>query len=126
HSTDTHSTGSKNPPSRWQLDQPPKDFRSRPLRCALKARQKASAIVLHTDRAVSGAQLIIAAGQRLATAVDQVSRARAAGDPTVLRAAEILKEQSLLDYRLATLPERLAPVLESLIDASTAVSQRVR
>ncbi|MFC9755198.1 hypothetical protein [Streptomyces sp. NPDC056921] len=82
--------------------------------------------MLHTDRAISGAQLIIAAGQRLDDAVDQVSRARAAGDPAVLRAAEILKEQSLLDYRLTTLPERLAPVLESLIDANTAVSQRAR
>ncbi|MFJ5725501.1 hypothetical protein [Streptomyces sp. NPDC093149] len=82
--------------------------------------------MLHTDRAVSGAQLIIAAGQRLDTAVDQVSRARAAGDPTALRAAEILKEQCLLDYRLAALPERLAPVLESLITASTSISQRAR
>lgn len=95
-------------------------------RSALKARQKARAIVLSTDRAVSGAQHILTAGQRLDAAVEQVSRARDDGDPTALRAAEILKEQRLLDYRLATLPERLAPVLESLIVASTAVSQRAR
>ncbi|MCX5103545.1 hypothetical protein [Streptomyces sp. NBC_00439] len=82
--------------------------------------------MLSIDRAVSGAQLILAAGKRLDAAADQTSRARAVGDPTVLRAAEILKEQCLLDYRLATLPERLAPVLESLIAASTAVSQRAR
>ncbi|MFF8917495.1 hypothetical protein ACF08M_30345 [Streptomyces sp. NPDC015032] len=95
-------------------------------RSALKARQEESTIVLPTDRAVSGAQFIILAGERLDAAVGQVSRARAAGDPTVLRAAEILKEQRLLDYRLATLPERLAPMLESLIDASKAVPQRAR
>ncbi|WP_326742793.1 hypothetical protein [Streptomyces sp. NBC_01768] len=82
--------------------------------------------MLSTDRAVSGAQHILTAGQRLDAAVEQVSRARDDGDPTALRAAEILKEQRLLDYRLATLPERLAPVLESLIVASTAVSQRAR
>ncbi|MFI5702647.1 hypothetical protein ACIA78_21695 [Streptomyces xanthochromogenes] len=93
------------------------------IRIALKARQEASAIVLSTDRAVFGAQFILAAGQRLDAVVDQVSPARVDGDPTALRAAEILKE-CLLDQRLATLPERLAPVLESLIDASTAVSQQ--
>jgi hypothetical protein len=30
-STDTPPITRKNPPPRWQLDQPPKDFRTRPL-----------------------------------------------------------------------------------------------
>ncbi|WP_405876645.1 transposase [Streptomyces sp. NBC_00005] len=39
-STSTPSTTRKKPPSDWQLDQPPKDFRSRPLsrRCAVRCR----------------------------------------------------------------------------------------
>ncbi|MEV7952900.1 hypothetical protein [Streptomyces sp. NPDC088141] len=82
--------------------------------------------MLSTGRAVSGTQFILAAGQRLDSAVEQVSRARASGDPAVLDASEALKEQCLLDYRLATIPERLVPVLESLIAASTAGTPQAR
>ena len=71
---------------------------------------------LTTEQAVTRARQMIENGRKLSQAADAVTDAR--GGETV-RAAEILKDERLLSYRVTTIPDTLTPVLEALIAAAS-------
>ena len=71
---------------------------------------------LTTEQAIDRARRMIASGQRLTRAADNVSATRN-GDSA---AAEAVKEHELLNYRVTTIPSSLEPVLEALILAASA------
>ncbi|MCB5280346.1 hypothetical protein [Arthrobacter sp. ES1] len=67
-----------------------------------------------TEQAIARARYMLAAGQRLTNAADKVSETRNA-PAAVNAAAEGVREHELLNYRVATIPGALEPVLEALI-----------
>ena len=80
---------------------------------------------LTVEQAITRARHMLAAGQRLTSAADKVSETRNA--PAAIRAAaEDVREHELLNYRVATIPDTLQPVLEVLILAAAngAISPR--
>lgn len=78
---------------------------------------------LTTEQAIARARIILGSGQKLTRAADALSEARITSDQA---AAEQLKEHQLLNYRVNTVPDTLAPILEALILAASngAISPR--
>lgn len=78
----------------------------------------ASSTPMRTAQAVSRARLILRSGVQLEEAAAQLSRTRRENKPRdIVGAAESLKEDALLNYRLSSMPENLRPVLEALLTA---------
>lgn len=71
---------------------------------------------LTTEQAVTRARQMIESGRKLSQATDAVTDARSG---EAVRAAEILKDERLLSYRVTTIPDTLTPVLEALIAAAS-------
>jgi len=80
---------------------------------------------LTTEQAITRARHMLAAGRRLTSAAEKVSETRNA-PAAVSAAAENVREHELLNYRVATIPDSLEPVLEALILAAAngAISPR--
>lgn len=76
---------------------------------------------LTTIQAIDRARWMIDSGQKLAQAAEAVSDAQG---HTARSAAEELKETQLLNYRVATVPDSLEPVLEALIKAASLPTHR--
>jgi hypothetical protein len=71
---------------------------------------------LTTEQAIDRARHMIASAQKLTRAADAVSETR---NGTANTAAEEIKEHTLLNYRVTTIPSALEPVLEALILAAS-------
>ena len=71
---------------------------------------------LTTEAAIARARIMISRGEKLNLAADTLTTSRGTEQR---RAAELMKDARLLDYRLVTMPDALEPVLEALIRAAS-------
>ncbi|MCU6481310.1 hypothetical protein [Arthrobacter sp. A2-55] len=86
-----------------------------------RTQQRDSHMPITTEQAIARARLILQTGQQLREATRTVDDThREYGDRSSLtRAAEDLKENRLLGYRVTTVPDALGPILEALIQAAS-------
>lgn len=71
---------------------------------------------LTIDSAVSRAQRIIKAGKQLQESAEQLARSQRENKPNnIIEAAETMRDDALLSYRIVSIPKDLLPVLELLL-----------
>lgn len=73
------------------------------------------AVNLTTEQALIRARRMLDSARKLEQAAEQVAEART---PNLRDAAEEIKDNRLLDHRVATTPDVLIPVLEALMLAA--------
>lgn len=79
----------------------------------------ASTAPLSTESAIRRAQTILASGTVLMNAAENLARAQRENKPNhVVEAAEVMRDDALLDYRVSSAPDTLAPILAALILAA--------
>lgn len=79
------------------------------------------AVNLTTEQALIRARRMLDSARKLEQAAEQVAEART---PNLRDAAEEIKDNRLLDHRVATTPDALIPVLEALMLAAVQADTR--
>lgn len=73
---------------------------------------------LTLTQASNRAQMVIASANKLTRAAETLSDANQSRNPQLIDAAELLRDNALLNHRIGTTPEQLLPILQTLLAAA--------
>lgn len=73
---------------------------------------------LTLTQASNRAQMVIASANKLTRAAEALSDANQSRNPQRIDAAELLRDNALLNHRIGTTPEQLLPILQTLLAAA--------